>query len=134
MFNYNRNAVWNTNQNIFDSSISNSTFLDLDLIHKNNLSTWTLGFTYAIANEVASTGSTAYNHSTGKTFTASFDQSDALGYEIDLNYNYKLSDETLIDLGLAYYSPGDYFAFTNTAEEVTPESTYLFKLGTTIRF
>ena len=134
LFKYNRSAVWNTNENIFDSSITNSSFLDIDLIHKSNLSTWTLGFTYALANETAKAGSEAYNQLSGKTFSAAFDQDDSLGFEIDLDYNYKLSEETLIDLSLAYFSPGDFYAFTNTANEASPESTYLFKFGTTISF
>tara|TARA_B100000925_G_scaffold273240_1_gene237814 strand:+ start:9642 stop:11093 length:1452 start_codon:yes stop_codon:yes gene_type:complete len=134
MFNYNRAAVWDTNENIFDSSITNSTFLDLDLIHKSNQSTWILGFTYAVANEAAKAGSSAYNHLTGKTFSAAFDQDESLGLEVDLDYEYQLSEETLIDLSLAYFSPGDFYAYTNTATVVTPESSYLFKFGTTIRF
>lgn len=134
MFKYNRAAIWDTQENVFDSSISNATFFDLDLIHKNNLSTWTLGLTYGIANEVAQAGSAAYNHITGKTFTSAFNQDESLGLEVDLDYNYKLSEETLIDLSLAYYSPGDFYAFTNTSTEVSPASSYLFKFGTTIRF
>ena len=134
MFNYNRSAVWNTNENIFDSSINNSSFIDIDLVHYNNLSTWSLGFTYALANEVAKSGNVAYNHISRKTYSASFDQDDSLGFEIDLDYNYKFSEEAVIDLSLAYLSPGDFFSFTNTASEVTPESTYLFKIGTTVSF
>ena len=103
LFNYNRSAVWNTNQNIFDSSITNTTFVDADLIHKNNLSTWTLGFTYALANETAKAGSDAYNQTTGRTFSSSFNQDDLLGLEIDLDYNYKLSEETIIDLSLSLF-------------------------------
>ena len=47
------------------------------------------------ANETAKAGSVAYNHQSGKTFSASFDQDDSLGLEIDLDYNYKLSEETI---------------------------------------
>ena len=134
MFNYDRAAIWDTQNNVFDSSISNSTFLDIDLIHENNASTWRLGFTYALAIETAKTGNNAFNHTTGKVYTAVADQSEDLGFEIDLDYKYQLTSETSVDLNLAYFSPGDFYAFTNSANENQLESTYLFNVGTTISF
>ena len=70
---------------------------------------------YAKASNVASAqDQTAYNHTTGVVFNPSFNQSDDLGIEVDLDYKYELNDEVTIDLKASV--AGDYFAYTNSSE------------------
>ena len=135
LFRYNRQAIWDTGSNVFDSSINNANYLNLQLIHFDELSTWKLGLTYAKASNVASAqDQTAFNHTSGVVFNPSFNQSDDLGVEVDLDYKYELNDEVTIDLNLGYLSAGGYFAYTNSGETNSADNAFLFRLGSTVQF
>ena len=135
LFRYNREAIWNNQENIFDSSINNTNYLNLGIRHLDGPSTWNLSFTYATANEVAkASDNNAYNHTTGRVFNPTLDQSSDLGMEIDLDYSYKLNSEVDLDLNLGYFIPGDYFAYTNEAALNTVENSFLIKFGGSVKF
>lgn len=115
MFRYNFDAVDNTNsENIFESSITNATFLKMGASYKKNLWTWNMAWIYGKADQTAKSGSRAFNHEQGYHFTAAADQKDDLGHEFDVSFDYQWNPNlTLTGIG-AYYIVGDYYAFTNT--------------------
>ena len=135
MFRYNRQALSNQNENVFDSSINNTNFLKVGVTYKDKRSTWNLGVVHAVANEVATSSSTsAYNHTTGKQFTPSQDQETSLGTEFDVNFKYKWNEETGINLDFGYLIPGDYYAFTNAATTNEVENSLFLNIGVNIKF
>ena len=70
---------------------------------------------WAMANEVASTGSDFFDHDQRKVVTALADQSDDLGYEFNLSFDYKWNPNITISGLMAYHIVGDYYSFANDA-------------------
>lgn len=120
LFRYNLHAISDTSKSVFDSYLTNASFFKLGTNLRSDRSTWTFAAIYAKANEVAKSGSSSFNHEKNKIFTANSDQSDDLGTEIDIDFDYRWNNETHIGASMGYLFTGDYFAFSNTS---TPNQT-----------
>jgi hypothetical protein len=113
LFRYNLRAIANnTNQYLYDSYISNATYVKVAGEYKSDKWSWIAAAIWAKANETASIGP-SYNHTNNKTFTGAYSQSDDLGIEIDLNFDYHWNNAVTIGGSLGYLFTGEYYAFTN---------------------
>lgn len=137
LFRYNRRAISGsgTSRNVYDSYINNAMFGKLGLTYSSESWVFDTSFIYAIAKETATAGSQAYNHMTNQTFTAVTSQDDQLGYEIDLNIDYKWNNEITVGSSVAYLFTGDYWAYTNNASQPNvADNSFLLQLRTSIDF
>jgi hypothetical protein len=119
MFRYNFDAVSDGTENIFESSITNAMFLKLGATYKKNLWSWNMAWIYGKADQTASNGSRAFNHSQGYHFTGAANQKDDLGHEIDVSFDYQWNPNLVLSGVGAYYMVGDYYAFTNSTTELS---------------
>ena len=108
-------------------------FLRLDGSYSTGKWLWKSAFIYAKANEVAEAGSDAFNHLTNKVFSATEDQSNELGFEVDLGFDYLWNKEITISGNLGYHFTGDYFAYTNSTANSAINS-YMFQFVAALRF
>lgn len=113
LFRYNLQAVGNTGQNIYDSYINNATFIKVAGEYNSDKWSWVAALIWAKANETAANGKSSYNHTNNKIFTAADTQSDDLGIEVDLNFEYHWNNAVNIGGSLGYLFAGDYYSFTN---------------------
>lgn len=138
LWRYNLYAVENatSQENIFDSYITNTSYAKLTGIYSTEKWTWSLGALWAKANETASSGLDAFNHQTNTTFTTTsgVNQSDDLGIEIDANFVYQWNTNVAVNGGLGYHMVGDYFKFTNNTTEQNIKNTYAATLQAIIAF
>lgn len=118
MFRYNFDAISDSTENVFASSISNVTFLKLGATYKKNLWSWNMAWIYGKADQTASSGNRSFNHEQGYHFTAIADQKDDLGHEFDVSFDYQWNPNLSLSGVGAYYLVGDYYAFTNTNTEL----------------
>lgn len=133
MYRYNYNAFTDSNKNIFESAIANSTFYKLRMSYITDAWTWNVGFIKAQANEVAQDGSDFFSHEHRRLVaSANEDQSNDLGYELDLSFDYVWNPSILVHGFLAYHKVGDYYAFDNddsTEIDVSDVMSYGFNVG-----
>ena len=135
LFHYNRNAFADgSTESIFDSYITNTRYFKLRANYLSEKWNLDFGFITASAKEVAKAGVASYNHTKNKFFTASQNQSDSLGSELDFNARYKWNKEISIGTGLGYFMTGDYFAFTDTATPNKVKNSLLLQINTLITF
>ena len=133
LFRYNMSNMRNGNS-IFDSYITNARYGKLYAQYMTD--TWKLktAFIYATAMESAKAGSVAFNHEKNKKFTATQNQSDDLGYELDFDIEYNWNTNVSLGFQLGYLFTGDYFAFTNTANQQKVENSYLTNFHVAVEF
>lgn len=135
LFRYNLNALANSDQSVYDSYITNALYLKLRSSYSTEKWTFDTGVIYAKAQETATVGRKAFNHTKNRYFTAATTQSDDLGTEIDLNATYKWNNEIKIGAGFGYLLTGDYFAFTNDAiNKNEAKSSMVLQLNTSVTF
>lgn len=134
LFKYNMSAIKDTEQNVFDSYISNTMFLKVSHTYFSNNWSWENAIVWAKAEEVAKNGSRSYNHTNNKYFTAAADQSTDLGFEIDSNITYKWNTSVTLQGNFGYLFTGDYFAFTNTATENEVKNAYVLNAAVNVSF
>jgi hypothetical protein len=134
LFRYNLSAIADNEQNIYDSYVTNATYLKASHKYDNGKWTWVNSIIWAKASEVAKAGESAFNHRTNKTFTAVADQKDDLGFEFDSNYTYKWNSSVDFGLNLGYLFTGDYFAYNNTADPNTVKNTYVLSAFANVKF
>ncbi len=116
LFRYNLRAISSPQTiNLFDSNVHNARFFKLGYDYTNNKTTYSPSIIWAKANETAIAGTTSYNHTTNKLFTATTSQSDDLGIEVDFNIKYKWNQEVTMAINTGYLFTGDYYAYTNQA-------------------
>ena len=115
LFRYNLNAIGNTAESIYDSYITNTMYIKLRSSYSTEKWVFDTAVIYARAEEVATAGRAAFNHTKHKIFNAIASQDDALGTEFDFNATYKWNNEVSVGAGLGYLMTGDYYSFTNTA-------------------
>lgn len=115
MFRYNYNAFMdNTNQSdIFNASIVNTTYAQFFANYTSGEWTWKMSVLWAKANEVASSGSDFYDHDKQAVVTALADQSDDLGYELNLSFDYQWNPNIIFSGLIGYHLVGDYYSFAN---------------------
>jgi len=136
MFRYNFDAVSDSTgaENIFESSISNATFLKLGATYKKNLWSWNMAWIYGKAAQTASSGNRSFNHEQGYHFTAIADQKDDLGHELDVSFDYQWNPNLTLSGVAAYFMVGDYYAFTNTATELNTSNQMSAGLKLNLKF
>ncbi len=123
MFRYNYHGFNNADAyNIYRSSMVNATYAQLYADYKSGEWTWKMSLLWAQANETAKEGDDFYNHDRGAVGTAAAgvaDQSADLGYEADISFEYQWNPSVNFSGFVGYHVVGDYYAFTNTAEELS---------------
>jgi len=115
MFKYNYHAFMNNTagQDIYSSSMVNANYAQFFAHYSSDEWTWRMSALLAKANEVASSGDQFYNHEKKKLVTAAADQSDDLGYELDIAFDYQWNPNVVFTSYLAYHAVGEYYTFTN---------------------
>jgi hypothetical protein len=75
----------------------------------------------ATANEVAKSGASFFDHDKAAyvTSNANADQDSNLGMEFDAAFDYEWSPSIVVTGYVAHYQVGDYYAFTNSATELS---------------
>jgi hypothetical protein len=134
MFRYNWDAVSASSENIYESSITNTSFLKFGAVYKKALWDWNFSWIYAQADSVAKSGSRAFQHENGYHFTAAADQSKDLGHEFDLKFNYQWNPNLVLSGIAAYYMVGDYYAFTNTGTSSSVSNQFATGLKLDLKF
>ena len=135
LFRYNLRAVADpTTYGLFDSYITNAKYAKLSYEYKSDKSKWSFAVLQAVANETAKAGTVSYNHLTNKNFNAQFDQSDSLGTEIDVDFDYQWNNEVILGGSFGYLLTGDYFAYTNTSTPNTTKNAMVMQLRSGIAF
>lgn len=120
LFNYNMSGIQNVNGNEYnyESSMTNAMYLKLGAEYSTGLWKWNFAWIYAKAKETASNGSYAYQHEEGYRYLAHADQSNDLGHEFDVSFDYQWNPNLVLSGMLAYYMVGDYYSFNNTANKL----------------
>lgn len=138
MFRYNNHGFNDANAyNIYRSSIVNTTYAQFFAHYTSGEWTWKMSVLWAKANEVAKEGDEFYNHGKGAkgTTVAISDQSEELGYEADLAFEYQWNPSVTFSGYLGYHVVGDYYSFSNDpAEEELSLNNVMssgFRLGVT---
>ncbi|MBF0363323.1 MAG: hypothetical protein HQK49_20035 [Oligoflexia bacterium] len=135
LFNYNMQAVTNSNQSIYDSYVSNTKYLKLHGSYVTGAWSYNAAFITAKANEVAAGGGKlAFNHTTNKRYTSNYAQEKNLGSEIDLGMGYQWNSSVSINGALGYLFTGDYFKYTNSATTLELKNSYSFVAGISTSF
>ncbi len=119
MFKYNYHSFMSASGDLYSSSMVNTTYAQLYAHYSTDAWTWKMSALWAKANAVAASGDTAYNHEKGKEFTATEDQSDDMGYEFDIAFDYQWNSNVLFTGYLAHHMVGDYFGFSNESDELS---------------
>lgn len=134
LFRYNLGAVSNNAKNVYDSNVVNAAYLKAHAKYLADKWTWNAGVIYALAEEVAKNGKDSFNHTTNKTFTASADQSDDLGLELDFGFDYKWNNEVSIGGNFGYLMTGDYYGFNDTAAPFKTKNAMVLQIQSAINF
>jgi hypothetical protein len=135
LFRYNLAAFGDSTQSAYDSYITNARYFKFRSTYNSEKWTFDTAIIHANASETAKAGSTAYNHTKNKLFTAVTSQSDNLGTEIDFNSKYRWNKEISVGFGLGYLFTGQYFGYTNSTSVVnSPKNTLLLQLNTSVTF
>lgn len=121
MFNYNLSGFQDQNENIYNASIVNTNYTRLFAHYTNDAWSWRFDFIMATANEVAKKGSKFYDHKSKSysTAVAAADQDSNLGMEFDVAFDYEWSPSIVVTGYAAHYQVGDFYAFTNSATELS---------------
>ncbi len=119
MFAYNY-AAFQGKGDIFNGSVTNANFAKLYANYESEAWRWYLGLVMAMANQTAQEGDTFYNQDAGaqSSTPAASDQSDELGMELDVEFDYKWNPNVTVSGYLAYWQVGDFYAFDNSGEDL----------------
>lgn len=135
MFRYNYAAFSEGGRSIFDSSITNARFFKLYGNYKTDKWTWKGAFIFATALETAEGGGKrAYHHEENYAFTSNEKQADDYGYEFDIGFDYRWNPNVTISGYYAYWLVGDYYSFTNTADDLSLSNVHGGGLRATLQF
>jgi hypothetical protein len=135
LYRYDYNAFNNeSNTNIFDASISNSTFLSSMQIIKQQPMDGTLPL---LQRQLIRWRKTVVSFMIMKAIhfmTANGDQAGNLGLEFDAEFNYFWNPSITVSGFLAYLQTGDYFAFTNTGTDFELQDVYTYGFRLSVDF
>ncbi|OUR92907.1 hypothetical protein A9Q84_20565 [Halobacteriovorax marinus] len=136
LFRYNLQAINDpSNQNVYDSYMTNAKYIKFAGVYNSDKWSWVAAVIWAKANETAKNGQSSYNHTNNKIFTAADTQSDDLGVELDLNFDYHWNNAVNIGGSLGYLFTGDYYAFTNDPNSKNKtENSFALQLRTSVEF
>jgi hypothetical protein len=118
MFRYNLEGFQNSAENIFSSSIVNSNYAKLFARYHSDAWAWNFAFIMATANETAQNGESFFDHRKLQYTTASADQEEDLGWEFDISFDYEWNPNIFVTGFLGYYKVGEYYNFTNGANDI----------------
>jgi len=144
MFNYNLAAFAGPNtqndpstsagnlRSPFDQPIVNANYLAWSGAYQAS-DKWKLraGLVYANALETASAGTRFYNTWQRKFVDATADQSSDLGWELDLGTTFNWDESFQFKFDLGWFFPGEFYAFSNTAQtnSLSPLFATTFRVG-----
>lgn len=134
MFRYNYAAFNEGGKSIFDSSIANARFFKFYGNYKTDKWTWKGALILANALETAEAGKNSYHHEENYRFAATEKQADDYGYEVDFGFDYRWNPNVTISGYYGYWFVGDYYAFTNTADELSISNVHGGGLRATLEF
>jgi hypothetical protein len=134
MFKYHYQAINEGSRSIFDSSITNARFFKLHGHFKTDKWTWKGAMIMANAMETAKANSQAYHHEENYRFASTQDQDDNYGYEFDFGFDYHWNPNVTISGYYGYWVVGDYYAFTNTPDELSLDNVHGGGLRATLQF
>ena len=118
MFRYNFNAFNTPGKSVFDSSIANARYLKFFTNYKSDKWNWKMALIMAKALETAKAGRASYNHEENYRFNSTKNQSDDYGYEVDLGFDYMWNPNLTITGFFGYWFVGEYYAYTNTSDNL----------------
>ncbi len=124
LYRYNYSGFNNPDENIFDSAITNSRYAKLYANYQSERWTWKMSWITAQAIELAQKDKDFYHHEKGGKFTATESQEASLGNEFDFEFDYQWNPSVLVTGYFAYLFTGNYYAFSNTDEEIEVSNTY----------
>lgn len=135
MFRYRYNAfAENENENVFNSSITNTQYLKLYGNYKSDKWTWKAAFITASALETAKAGEFAYHHEENYRFNSTQKQNNSLGYEVDLGFDYRWNPNVTVSGYYGYWAVGDYYTFNNSAQKLKTSNVHGGGLRATLEF
>ncbi len=135
MFRYNYAAFTEpTGRSIFDSSIANTRYAKIYGNFKTDKWTWKGAAVMAKAMETAQAGGRGYHHEEGYSFTSTQKQSDDMGYEIDLGFDYRWNPNVVVSAFYGFWFVGDYYAFTNDTKELSLSNVHGGGVSATVEF
>lgn len=135
MFRYNYNAFNQGGRSIFDSSITNARFYKVYGNYKTDKWTWKGALIMANALETADGGGKgAYHHEENYQYTSNEKQDDDYGLEVDLGFDYMWNPNVTISGYYGYWKVGDYYSFSNTADEISLDNVHGGGLRATLQF
>lgn len=117
MYKYNYNGFMDNTYDIYNSSMVNTTYAQLAAIYSSDEWTWNMSVLWAKANEVAQDGKNFFDHDKQAIVMAAADQSDDMGYEFDISFDYQWNPNVVFSSHIGYHLVGDYYAFMNDASE-----------------
>lgn len=124
-----------TKYNIFDSSIVNTTYAQFFAHYKKGEWGWKLSALWAKANETAQAGNAYYHHAKReKVAAATQDQSDELGYELDVAFEYQWNPSVMFSGFVGYHVVGEYYAFSDDTEELSTSNVMSTGMNLAIQF
>ncbi|MAZ49283.1 MAG: hypothetical protein CME65_12040 [Halobacteriovoraceae bacterium] len=118
IYKYNYAAFMDGDRDIFNASVTNSTYAALTAVYKGVEWSWKMGLVWAKANQVAKSGDDFYDHDARQVVTAAADQSDDMGYEANVSFDYQWNPSVVFTGYVGYHFVGDFYSFTNTSEEL----------------
>ncbi len=134
MFRYSYPAFNEGGKSVFDSSITNARFWKIYGNYKTDKWTWKGAFVMANAMETAKAGSRGYHHEENYSFDSTQKQKDDYGYEVDFGFDYRWNPNVVISGYYGYWVVGDYYAFSNDAEEIDVQNVHGGGLRATLEF
>jgi hypothetical protein len=136
LFRYNLRGITDPNTySVYDSYITNTTYLKLNGAYNSDKWTWDTALIWAKADQTAIAGQKAFNHELNRQFDAVASQSDDLGMEIDTSLDYQWNNEVNIGASFAYLFAGDYWGFTNIdGQENAVGNSFLMQVKTSVSF
>ena len=137
LFRYNIAAIGTAgnSDSVYDSYITNARYFKLRSSYSTEKWTFDTAIIHAKAMETAKAGKAAYNHTKNKIFTATTNQSNNLGTELDVNATYKWNNEIAVGVGAGYLMTGDYYSYTNTPGVTNKASSSLvLQINTSVTF
>ena len=114
----------------------NTRFYKLNANFKTDKWVWKGAFIMATAMETAKGGGKkAYHHEENYRFTSNGKKQDNdLGMEFDFGFDYKWNPNVTISGYYGYWKVGDYYAFTNTNDDLALSSVHGGGLRATLEF
>ena len=136
LFHYNLLAVADPDKGLYDAYITNAMYFKLHGTYSSDPWIFKTAFILAKALEVAQSGKeTSFNHQRNTYFKAKADQEDDLGFEIDVDLDYRWNTEVTVGASVGHLFTGDYFAFSNDPNSVhESKNSFVLQLRTVVEF